>query len=145
MSKDDTRMWGGRFSEPTDEFVQAFTASVAFDRRLAHADIAGSRAHATMLEHIGVLSAVELAAGIRKGEYSSRDVVESVSARIADRNPGLNAIVYDCCDEALVAAGKADAALAEGSEVGPLSKLSFFCLPIMIEDTGHNPCTTCHC
>ena len=49
MSKNDTRMWGGRSSEPTDEFVQSFTASVAFDRRLAFADIEGSRAHATML------------------------------------------------------------------------------------------------
>ncbi len=66
------------------------------------------------------LSAVELAEGIRQGEYSSRDVVASVSARIADRNPELNAIVYDCRDEALAAAERADATLAEGSEVGPL-------------------------
>ena len=28
MSKNDSRMWGGRFTEPTDEFVQTFTASV---------------------------------------------------------------------------------------------------------------------
>ncbi len=62
MSKNDTRMWGGRFTEPTDEFVQSFTASVAFDRRLADADIEGSRAHATMLERIGVLN---------KNEYSA--------------------------------------------------------------------------
>ena len=62
MSKNDTRMWGGRFSEPTDEFVQSFTASVAFDRRLADADIEGSRAHATMLERIGVLNAKEYSA-----------------------------------------------------------------------------------
>ena len=62
MSKDDTRMWGGRFNQPTDEFVQAFTASVGFDQRLAHADIEGSRAHAMMLKHIGVLSSDELTA-----------------------------------------------------------------------------------
>ena len=62
MSKDDSRMWGGRFSEPTDAFVQTFTASVSFDRRLAHADIEGSRAHAMMLEHIGVLDSAELTA-----------------------------------------------------------------------------------
>lgn len=26
--------WGGRFSEPTDAFVERFTASVMFDQRL---------------------------------------------------------------------------------------------------------------
>ncbi len=48
-------LWGGRFSESTDEFVQAFTASVTFDQRMYRQDIAGSRAHATMLHSIGVL------------------------------------------------------------------------------------------
>ncbi|NIP13330.1 MAG: amidase, partial [Pseudomonadales bacterium] len=66
------------------------------------------------------LSAVELADGIRKGEYSSRDAIESVSARIEQRNPALNAIVYDCRQEALAAAARADAAIAEGLDVGPL-------------------------
>ena len=62
MSKKESSMWGGRFSEPTDEFVQAFTASVAFDQRLALADIAGSLAHAKMLQHVGVLTDAELQA-----------------------------------------------------------------------------------
>jgi len=55
-------LWGGRFSEPTDAFVQRFTASEAFDRRLAVYDIAGSRAHADMLASTGVLTADENAA-----------------------------------------------------------------------------------
>lgn len=50
----------GRFSEATDEFVQVFTASIDFDQRLYREDIAGSIAHATMLETIDVLSKVEL-------------------------------------------------------------------------------------
>ena len=63
MSKQkDARLWGGRFSEPTDRFVQAFTASVDFDRRLYRHDIEGSRAHARMLEKVGILSSEELAA-----------------------------------------------------------------------------------
>ena len=49
-------MWGGRFNESTDEFVQAFTASVTFDQRMYRQDIRGSRAHATMLERTGVIS-----------------------------------------------------------------------------------------
>jgi hypothetical protein len=34
--------WAGRFNEPTDAFVEAFTASVDFDRRLYAYDIQGS-------------------------------------------------------------------------------------------------------
>lgn len=58
-SKVGQELWGGRFSEPTDHFVQRFTASEAFDRELASYDIAGSRAHANMLEAVGVLTAAE--------------------------------------------------------------------------------------
>ena len=58
--KDTSRLWGGRFNEATDAFVQRFTASVDFDRRIATEDIAGSLAHARMLCSVGVLSAQEL-------------------------------------------------------------------------------------
>ena len=54
-----SKLWGGRFSEATDAFVQAFTASVDFDRRLYRQDIEGSRAHAAMLCKVGVLSATD--------------------------------------------------------------------------------------
>ncbi len=51
--------WGGRFETPTNAFVEAFTASVEFDRRLYAHDIQGSIAHATMLAATGVLTAAE--------------------------------------------------------------------------------------
>ncbi len=51
--------WAGRFSAPTDAFVEAFTASVDFDRRLYRYDIRGSIAHATMLARQGILSEAE--------------------------------------------------------------------------------------
>ena len=54
--------WSARFSEPVDERVKRFTASVAFDRRLAKYDIAGSRAHARMLAAQRILSRRDLAA-----------------------------------------------------------------------------------
>jgi argininosuccinate lyase len=57
MSQD--KLWGGRFSEPTDAFVERFTASVSFDQRLYAADIRGSIAHATMLAKVGILTADE--------------------------------------------------------------------------------------
>ncbi|MBV2138352.1 MAG: argininosuccinate lyase [Candidatus Thiodiazotropha sp. (ex Ctena orbiculata)] len=51
--------WSGRFNEPTDAFVEAFTASVGFDQRLYQYDIQGSIAHATMLARQGILSEAE--------------------------------------------------------------------------------------
>jgi argininosuccinate lyase len=48
--------WGGRFTESTDAFVESFTASVTFDRRLYRYDITGSRAHARMLCKVGVIT-----------------------------------------------------------------------------------------
>ena len=60
MAQDDTlKPWSGRFTEATDRFVEEFTASVGFDKRLYRHDIAGSVAHARMLQHVGVLSAAE--------------------------------------------------------------------------------------
>ena len=52
-------LWGGRFTESTDAFVQAFTASVEFDQRMAREDIQGSIAHATMLAEQGILTETE--------------------------------------------------------------------------------------
>ena len=52
-----SHLWGGRFSEATDAFVQRFTASVTFDRRLYRHDIQGSIAHAQMLAKVGLLTA----------------------------------------------------------------------------------------
>ena len=54
--------WGGRFTEQTDAFVEAFTASVQFDQRMYKQDIAGSRAHARMLASVGVLTKKDLKA-----------------------------------------------------------------------------------
>jgi argininosuccinate lyase len=40
------KLWGGRFTASTNEFVEQFTASVGFDQRMYKQDIAGSVAHA---------------------------------------------------------------------------------------------------
>ena len=55
------KLWGGRFTEATAGSVEAFTASIHYDSRLYKYDIAGSKAHATMLADCGLLSAEELA------------------------------------------------------------------------------------
>ena len=69
-------MWGGRFNEPTDEFVQTMTASVGFDRRLADADIDGSIAHAKTLHRAGVLDDAELQS-IEDGLAQIRDEISN--------------------------------------------------------------------
>lgn len=64
MSQDDTnpdKLWSGRFSESTDAFVERFTASVDFDKRLYRADITASIAHASMLKEAGILTEKESA------------------------------------------------------------------------------------
>jgi len=53
------KLWGGRFNEPTDAFVERFTASIGFDARLYHHDIQGSIAHARMLASVGVITLPE--------------------------------------------------------------------------------------
>lgn len=55
----DKKLWSGRFNQPTDAFVEAFTASVEFDQRLYRYDIQGSIAHATMLTKAGILTEAE--------------------------------------------------------------------------------------
>src|SRR5215831_15304665 len=67
--------WSGRFSEPVDELVKLYTASVDFDRRLADADIAASLAHARMLGATGILASDDVAA-IERGLVTIRGEIE---------------------------------------------------------------------
>ena len=60
MKSKKNHLWGGRFNQPTDEFVKIFGASVTFDKVLALYDIEGSIAHATMLCEVNVLTSAEL-------------------------------------------------------------------------------------
>ena len=57
--KNTVKPWAGRFAEATDRFVEEFTESVSFDRRLAPYDVQGSIAHVEMLARVGVLTQVE--------------------------------------------------------------------------------------
>ena len=54
-----SKLWGGRFTQPTDKFVEEFTASIGFEQRLAEYDIRGSKAHAEMLGRQGIVSVEE--------------------------------------------------------------------------------------
>jgi argininosuccinate lyase len=54
-NKNTAKLWGGRFTQPTDKFVEEFTSSINFDKRLYHQDIRGSIAHAQMLGKQGII------------------------------------------------------------------------------------------
>jgi argininosuccinate lyase len=71
-----TQAWSARFSEPVSKAVQRYTASVSFDKRLAHADIAGSLAHADMLAAQGVISAQDLT-DIQRGMTQIRAEIDA--------------------------------------------------------------------
>ena len=87
--------WGGRFTESTDAFVEAFTASIDFDRRLYRYDIAGSRAHARMLAKVGVITEAERDAiltgldrierSIKQGDFEWSVALEDVHMNIESR------------------------------------------------------------
>ena len=62
MNDKQPKLWGGRFSQPTDSTVESFSSSVSFDQRLYRQDIAGSIAHARMLNKVGILTDAEFAA-----------------------------------------------------------------------------------
>ena len=50
------KLWSGRFSKPTADIVQEFSASIDFDQRLYRYDILGSMAHVRMLAHVGLIT-----------------------------------------------------------------------------------------
>ncbi|WP_092344188.1 argininosuccinate lyase [Desulfuromusa kysingii] len=52
----NNKLWGGRFTQPTDKFVEEFTASIGFEQRLGSYDIQGSKAHAEMLGRQEIIS-----------------------------------------------------------------------------------------
>ncbi|GAA3532298.1 argininosuccinate lyase [Aeromicrobium panaciterrae] len=89
---DNTSLWGGRFaSGPSPELV-ALSRSTHFDWRLAPYDLAGSRAHAGVLQAAGLLSRDDLtaliagidslAADVESGEFTAQPDDEDVHSAL---------------------------------------------------------------
>jgi argininosuccinate lyase len=92
------KLSSARFAEATDAFVEVFTASVDFDKRMAQQDIQGSMAHAQMLCKIGVLTdkerddiisglekiSTEIAEGQFNWSVKQEDVHMNIEARLTD-------------------------------------------------------------
>ncbi len=64
-----TKLWGGRFTGANDPLMEAFNASISFDKRMWRADITGSQAYARALARSGIISGDEaetLSAGLER-------------------------------------------------------------------------------
>ena len=94
-----SKPWGGRFTESTDAFVEAFTASINFDKRLYRHDIEGSIAHARMLARVDIITGAEcekildgleeIRADIERGDFAwsieLEDIHMNIEARLIER------------------------------------------------------------
>lgn len=72
--KAETKPWGGRFTQPTDDLLETFSASVHFDYKLYPYDIAGSVAHARMLGRQGLVTTKEAEAMVQGLEEIKADI-----------------------------------------------------------------------
>ncbi len=89
------RMWGGRFKSGPGAIMQEINASIGFDKRLYAQDIAGSKAHAAMLAHQGIISksdAKEITSGldqvqaeIESGAFTFSTALEDIHMNVEQR------------------------------------------------------------
>lgn len=95
MAGTEEKPWKGRFTAETDALVEEYTESVSFDQRLYDVDIQGSKAHASMLAKVGVLTDAERDAiisgldqileDIEQGNFSWSRTLEDVHMNIEAR------------------------------------------------------------
>lgn len=92
-------LWHGRFSDGPDAQAVSFETSIFVDERMALDDITGSRAHARMLCHAGIISEEEakqisdgldsIETDVRGGtlaiDYSAEDIHSFIEATLTDR------------------------------------------------------------
>ncbi len=89
------KMWGGRFESGPAAIMREITPSIDFDKRLAGEDLAGSRAHARMLAHEGIISKEDAAqilsgldqveAEIKAGTFVFKRELEDIHLNIEAR------------------------------------------------------------
>lgn len=97
--------WAGRFSSKPVEALDAINRSISFDIRLWREDIEGSRAHARMLQRIGILSEAELNS-ILNGLTLVREELENGSFQVHDLDEDIHMAVERRLTEIVGDAGK---------------------------------------
>jgi argininosuccinate lyase len=77
MTGDEAKpLWHGRFGVGPAEALMALSVSLPFDQRLAHDDLAGSRAHVDMLASVGLLTEEE--------RFAIADALDQVGVELND-------------------------------------------------------------
>ncbi|MBX3512656.1 MAG: argininosuccinate lyase [Xanthobacteraceae bacterium] len=89
------KMWGGRFAAGPDAILEEINASIDFDRHLFAQDIAGSKAHASMLAAQGIITAADadkiaqgldaILAEIESGEFNFSRELEDIHMNVESR------------------------------------------------------------
>lgn len=100
------KLWSGRFSANTNELLDAFNASIEFDKNLWREDILGSKEHAKMLHSIGVLSQSDLDS-ILKGLTSIYEEIENgVFSGFSTQNEDIHMAIESALTQKIGEAGK---------------------------------------
>ena len=96
-SQDESKssIWGGRFSSGPSQLMQDINASISYDKRLYRQDIAGSKAHASMLAAVKIISnddcqAIhggldQIASEIETGDFVFSEALEDIHMNIESR------------------------------------------------------------
>jgi len=92
---DKSSIWGGRFSSGPSQLMQDINASISYDKRLYRQDIAGSKAHASMLASTNIISDDDCAAihqgldqigsEIAAGQFAFSESLEDIHMNIESR------------------------------------------------------------
>ncbi|WP_182200688.1 argininosuccinate lyase [Paraliobacillus salinarum] len=83
------KLWGGRFTKPTNQLVDEYTASIRFDQKLAAFDIQGSLAHVAMLAKCEIISQKD-ADTIAKGLKIVAEKIENEEAELTEANEDIH-------------------------------------------------------
>ncbi|MEE3625819.1 argininosuccinate lyase [Nitrospirillum sp. BR 11752] len=88
-------LWGGRFSRGPSEIMERINVSIGFDKKLWAQDIAGSKAHATMLAAQGIITKADadailtgldqVAEEIRDGRFVFKTEHEDIHMNVESR------------------------------------------------------------
>jgi argininosuccinate lyase len=91
----NNKMWGGRFAAGPDAILEEINASIDFDRHLFAQDIAGSKAHASMLAAQGIITAADadkiaqgldtILAEIESGKFKFSRALEDIHMNVESR------------------------------------------------------------
>ena len=92
---DKNALWGGRFTSGPGALMEQMNASIDFDKALYAQDIAGSRAHCTMLAKAGILTQDDrnailkgldaIEGEIERGEFTFTPALEDIHMHVESR------------------------------------------------------------